>query len=149
MAQTDWIYTLPWLCAFLWTAGGRPEGRWLRRLCVGVAVFTFSYEYTRNVITFFCVPTYFVATSVGYGKYIQQRNWLMTATIGALYGMASLPVCMVAGFGLYGYQIALAAIGWTASVWLSNKKGRRLHWAIAEAMTGLTATFLIPFMLLP
>lgn len=149
MAQTDWIWTLPWLCAFLWTAGGRQKGRWLRRIGVGIAVFIYSFSYTHNTVCFYSIPSFFVVTSIGYGRYIAQKNWLMIALIGTLYGAASFPLAIATQSPLFFGQLILAATGFTACAYFSNTGTYRLHWAIAEALTGLSATFLLPWYLFP
>lgn len=146
--MADWIFTLPFLAGLLWAVGGREGGRYFRRIGVGLAVSTYSYIYTGNYVSFICIFTFWIATSIGYGKLIAKRNWLVLFIIGIFYGLASAPVSAITGSPLLWVQGLVAATVFTGLTYWSNTWKYRLHWALAEGFTGIGATILVPWMII-
>lgn len=146
--MADWLFTLPFLCSLLWAIGGREGGRYFRRIGVGLAVGFYGYMDTHNLVCFLAIFMYWIITSVGYGKLIAKRNWIVLCVLGCFYGLASFSVCCVTGSELYLFQGAISAGAFPVMVWLSNKKGFQVHWAISEGFTGLAATILVPRMII-
>ena len=146
--MNDWIWTLPFLCGFLWAAGGRPKGRYFRRIGVGLVISLYSYAYTGTASVFTCVATYWIVTAIGYGKYIAKRFWLGVFVIGIFYGCASAPVAIIYRSPFIIAQALVAAGTFTGLTYWSNTGTRRLHWALVEGFTGIGATILIPAMII-
>lgn len=144
--MNDWIFVLPFLCGALWAAGGRPHGRWCRRLFVGIVVSIACFSYLHNSIVCSCVLTYYIVTSIGYGKWIKRRNWWAIAVIGASYGIAAWPIAVVVNTHLIMLQTLVASLVFTGLTYFSNTGCYRLHWALVEGFTGIGATIVIPFM---
>lgn len=146
--MADWIFTLPFLVSLLWTVGGREGGRYFRRIGVGLAVGLYAYLYTGDYLSFTAIFTYWIVTSIGYGKLIKKRNWIVLGILGAFYGLASFPICVVTGSSLYPIQGLISLVVFPLMVYLSNKKGCQVHWAVSEGFTGLAAAILLPRMII-
>lgn len=147
-SQTDWIYVLPFLCGALWAAGGRPKGRYFRRLGVGLSVAVVVWLYTHASIVILCIPLYWFVTALGYGKYIDQRNWFAVVLIGCAYGGASYPVAAIERITLLPAQIMVSGSVFTLLTYLSNTGRWRPHWAFTEGLTGIASTCVIPYMVM-
>lgn len=145
--MSDWAFVLPFLCGTFWAAGGRPRGRWFRRLGVGISVSVAAFIYTGAAVVFWCIPLYWIVTSLGYGRQIKKKNWHIIALIGTSYGLACFPVAIAAHSGLIWSQASLSAIIFTGLTIAANTGEKRPHWAFVEGFTGIAATMIIPWML--
>lgn len=144
----DWILTLPFACALLWAIGGRESGRYFRRIGVGLAVAVYCYIFTEHYLSFCTIFTYWIVTSIGYGKVIAKRNWLVLFLIGLGYGYACFPVYAIGFASIFFIQGPIAALVFTGLTYWSNTGPYKLHWAFCEGFTGLGATILVPWMII-
>lgn len=115
---------------------------------MGLTVALYCYLYTRDYLAFVSIFTYWIVTSIGYGKLIANRDWLVLFIIGLFYGLASAPVSLITGSSLYLIQGPVAACCFTGLTFWANTGKHQLHWALAEGFTGLGATILIPWMII-
>jgi len=144
MPNNDIVLSLPFLTGFLFAfGGGAPIGiikqpKFFRRYGIPTVITLFSminYGY-RFPETFLITPFYVAVLSMGYGKEIEGKRWLLLALLGAMYGGAGLPVFVIANKATFcGIAAIICGLTFPLLCWLSSEK-RIITWKIAEGITG-------------